>query len=77
MVWLGINCRPGISTLSFFNDSASLALIDLSAAVVNVLRDGKQVDFKEIRHLIPLIIIGSLVGATILLTTSTWFALFF
>lgn len=46
-----------------------LALIDLSAAIVNVLRDGKQADFKEIRYLIPLIIIGSLVGATILLTT--------
>lgn len=46
-----------------------LALIDLSAAVVNVLRDGKQADFKEIRYLIPLIIIGSLIGASILLTT--------
>lgn len=46
-----------------------LALIDLSAAIVNIFRDGKQADFKEIRYLIPLIIIGSLVGATILLTT--------
>ena len=46
-----------------------LALIDLTAAVINVLRDGKKADFKEIRYLIPLIIIGSLVGAAILLTT--------
>lgn len=46
-----------------------LALIDLTAAIINVFRDGKQADFKEIRYLIPLIVIGSLVGAAILLTT--------
>lgn len=46
-----------------------LALIDLSAAVINVLREGKQAEFKEICYLIPLIVIGSLIGAAILLTT--------
>ncbi|OAT26924.1 sulfite exporter TauE/SafE family protein [Proteus myxofaciens] len=46
-----------------------LALIDLSAAIVNMIRDGKKAEFKEIRYLIPLIITGSLVGAFVLLTT--------
>lgn len=44
-----------------------LALIDLCAAVVNVSRDGRKADWVELRRLVPLMIIGSLIGAVILL----------
>lgn len=46
-----------------------LALIDLCAALVNVSRDGRNADWTELRRLIPLMIIGSLIGAAILLKT--------
>ncbi|MCC8419790.1 sulfite exporter TauE/SafE family protein [Photorhabdus thracensis] len=44
-----------------------LALIDLTAAVINVARDGRRAEFSELRLIIPLMIIGSLIGAAILL----------
>ena len=44
-----------------------LALMDLCAAVINVSRDGKKADWAELKRLIPFMVIGSLVGATILL----------
>ncbi|CAQ85984.1 MULTISPECIES: sulfite exporter TauE/SafE family protein [Photorhabdus] len=44
-----------------------LALIDLTAAVINLAREGKKTEFSEIKLVIPLMIIGSLIGATILL----------
>lgn len=45
-----------------------LALLDCGAALVNTWRDGKKnAEFNELIKLIPLIILGSLVGATILL----------
>lgn len=45
-----------------------LALLDCGAALVNTWRDGKKnTEFNELIKLIPLIILGSLVGATILL----------
>lgn len=44
-----------------------LALLDCSAAITNVLRDKKYAVKSEIKRLIPLMILGSLIGATILL----------
>lgn len=45
-----------------------LALLDCGAALVNTWRDGKKnAESNELIKLIPLIILGSLVGATILL----------
>ncbi|NRN28209.1 sulfite exporter TauE/SafE family protein [Photorhabdus heterorhabditis] len=46
-----------------------LALIDLTAAVINLAREGKKTEFSEIRSVIPLMIVGSLIGAAILLIT--------
>jgi uncharacterized membrane protein YfcA len=46
-----------------------LALMDMFAALSNILRDGRQADFGELRRLIPLVAIGSLAGAAILLKT--------
>lgn len=46
-----------------------LALIDLCAAVVNVSRDARKADWTELRRLVPLMMIGSLIGAIILLTS--------
>lgn len=46
-----------------------LALIDLTAAVLNLLKDGKNADYQEIKWIIPLMIVGSLIGAAILLKT--------
>lgn len=46
-----------------------LALLDLCAALVNVSRDGRNAQWSELKRLVPLMIIGSLVGATILLKT--------
>ncbi len=46
-----------------------LALIDLTASVINLLKDGKNADYQEIKWLIPLMIIGSLIGAAILIKT--------
>ncbi|MDR2227352.1 MAG: sulfite exporter TauE/SafE family protein [Providencia sp.] len=46
-----------------------LALIDLTAAVLNLFKDGKNADYQEIKWIIPLMIVGSLIGAAILLKT--------
>lgn len=46
-----------------------LALLDLCAAVVNVSRDGRSAAWPELKRLVPLMVAGSLMGATILLTT--------
>lgn len=46
-----------------------LALMDLCAALVNVSRDGRNADWGELKRLVPLMVIGSLIGAAILLTT--------
>jgi len=46
-----------------------LALLDMCAAIVNVSRDGRNAQWAELKRLIPVMIIGSLVGAAILLKT--------
>lgn len=52
-----------------------LALMDMVAAVVNVSRDGRNADWSELRRLVPMMILGSLIGAAILLTTRPEFLL--
>ncbi|QBH95250.1 sulfite exporter TauE/SafE family protein [Limnobaculum zhutongyuii] len=47
-----------------------LALLDCSAAITNVMRDRKSAVMSEIKRLVPLMIIGSLLGAAILLYTN-------
>lgn len=44
-----------------------LALLDCAAAAVNVARDRRAADLAELRRLVPLMAVGSLVGAAILL----------
>ncbi|MFF7706169.1 TSUP family transporter [Pseudomonas sp. NPDC007930] len=44
-----------------------LALIDLCAAIINVSRDGRSANWPELKRLVPLMMLGSLVGATLLL----------
>ncbi|MBD2796573.1 sulfite exporter TauE/SafE family protein [Xenorhabdus sp. 18] len=46
-----------------------LALLDMCAAIVNVSRDGRNAQWSELKRLIPLMIVGSLFGAAILLKT--------
>ncbi|WP_259220003.1 sulfite exporter TauE/SafE family protein [Serratia sp. BIGb0234] len=46
-----------------------LALLDMCAAIVNVSRDGRNAQWTELKRLIPVMIIGSLLGAAILLKT--------
>lgn len=46
-----------------------LALIDLTAALLNLAKDGKNADYQEIKWIIPLMVVGSLIGAAILLKT--------
>lgn len=46
-----------------------LALLDCSAAATNVLRDKKNAVIDEVKRLVPLMILGSLLGAAILLYT--------
>ncbi|EPK6162093.1 sulfite exporter TauE/SafE family protein [Providencia stuartii] len=46
-----------------------LALIDLTAALINLVKDGKNADYQEIKWIIPLMVVGSLIGAAILLKT--------
>lgn len=46
-----------------------LALLDCFAAITNVLRDRVDADKNELKRLVPLMIIGSLVGAAILFYT--------
>lgn len=44
-----------------------LALLDFFAAVVNVSRDARSADTSELRRLVPVMALGSLVGAALLL----------
>lgn len=44
-----------------------LALLDCSAAVANVARDRHSAVLSEVKRLVPLMILGSLVGAAVLL----------
>ncbi|MFC0708454.1 sulfite exporter TauE/SafE family protein [Azorhizophilus paspali] len=44
-----------------------LALMDMCAAFVNVSREGRKANWQELKRLVPLMIIGSLIGAAILL----------
>lgn len=46
-----------------------LALLDMCAAVVNISRDGRNAQWSELKRLIPVMIIGSLLGAAVLLKT--------
>jgi uncharacterized membrane protein YfcA len=46
-----------------------MALLDLCAALVNVSRDGRHADWRELKRLAPFMVVGSLAGAAILLTT--------
>lgn len=46
-----------------------LALLDMCAAIINVSRDGRNAQWSELKRLVPLMIIGSLLGAAILLKT--------
>ena len=44
-----------------------LALLDFSAALVTFLHDRRDVSWPELKRLVPLMVIGSLIGAAILL----------
>lgn len=44
-----------------------LALLDFFAAVTNVSRDARSADMAELRRLVPVMAVGSLVGAALLL----------
>ncbi|RMX11653.1 sulfite exporter TauE/SafE family protein [Vandammella animalimorsus] len=46
-----------------------LALLDFSAAVTNLLRDGRRADVAELKRLLPWMLLGSGVGAAVLLKT--------
>ena len=46
-----------------------LALMDMCAAFISVRRDGKNSNTEELKRLVPFMIIGSLVGALVLLNT--------
>lgn len=52
-----------------------LALLDFVAATTNVLRDGRRADMPELKRLVPLMIAGSAIGASILLMTRPEFLL--
>lgn len=44
-----------------------LALLDLCAALNNLARDGRNADWNELKRLGPMMLLGSVVGATVLL----------
>lgn len=44
-----------------------LALLDLCTALSNLIRDGKKADITELKRLIPLMCVGSLIGFLLLL----------
>lgn len=46
-----------------------LALMDMLAAMTNIYKDGRKADVQELKRLVPLMVVGSLVGAAILLKT--------
>lgn len=52
-----------------------LALLDMFAALNNVVKDGRKADFSELKRLVPLMIIGSIFGATALFNTKPDFLL--
>ncbi len=52
-----------------------LALMDMCAAFINVSRDGRKADWSELRRLVPMMVVGSLIGAVILLKTRPDFLL--
>ncbi|MFZ4831881.1 sulfite exporter TauE/SafE family protein [Rouxiella sp. Mn2063] len=47
-----------------------LALLDMCAAIINVSRDGRHADLSELKRLIPFMLLGSLLGACVLLKTN-------
>lgn len=47
----------------------ALAILDVSAAVSNVAGKARSANFSELKRLVPLMVLGSLIGATILLKT--------
>lgn len=46
-----------------------LALMDFFAAAINLARDGRHAEFSELKRLVPLMVTGSAIGASILLFT--------
>jgi uncharacterized membrane protein YfcA len=46
-----------------------LALLDFFAAVTNLARDGRHAEFGELKRLVPLMMAGSAIGASILIFT--------
>jgi uncharacterized protein len=52
-----------------------LALLDMFAAISNVLKEGKKADFSELKFLIPLMAIGSFCGFLMILKIDPQFAL--
>ncbi|MFT4021228.1 MAG: sulfite exporter TauE/SafE family protein [Acinetobacter sp.] len=52
-----------------------LALLDMFAALSNVIKDGKKADFSELKVLIPLMFIGSLIGFVLLMKVNPSHAL--
>lgn len=52
-----------------------LALLDMCAAAINVGRNGRKASWPELRRLVPMMIVGSLIGAAVLLTTRPDFLL--
>ena len=52
-----------------------LALLDMFAAVSNVVKDGKKADFSELKALIPLMFLGSFIGFILLMNINPSYAL--
>lgn len=59
-----------INYLSLSEIIALLAIIDLFAAISNLLKDGKKSKVSEIKSLLPFMVIGIIVGFIILITFS-------
>ncbi|MBD1219812.1 sulfite exporter TauE/SafE family protein [Acinetobacter seifertii] len=54
-----------------------LALLDMFAAISNVIKDGKKADFSELKFLIPLMFVGSFLGFILLMRVNASYALAF
>lgn len=52
-----------------------LALLDMFAAISNVIKDGKKADFSELKFLIPLMFVGSFLGFILLMRLNASYAL--
>ena len=52
-----------------------LALLDMFAAISNVIKDGKKADFSELKFLIPLMFVGSFLGFILLMRVNASYAL--